>query len=79
MRLIGIWQFRHHKDYFATVPEAYCRLVVVIIKPVILPTLFYYALSFGWAVGINITSSILLETPREAGGYGFSARGVGYV
>lgn len=32
-----------------------------------------------WAVGINITSSILLATPVAAGGYGFSTRGIGYL
>ncbi len=32
-----------------------------------------------WAVGINITSSVLLETPRASGGYGFSARSIGYL
>ena len=36
-------------------------------------------MSFMWAVGINITSTILLETPEVAGGYGFSARGVGFL
>ncbi|MCJ1397631.1 hypothetical protein MMC11_000827 [Xylographa trunciseda] len=37
------------------------------------------ALSFMWAVGINITSSILLETPASLGGYGFGPRAVGYI
>lgn len=32
-----------------------------------------------WAVGINITSSILIETPVADGGYGFSANGTGYL
>lgn len=32
-----------------------------------------------WAVGINITSTLLLETPAEAGGYGFSSKGVGFL
>lgn len=36
-------------------------------------------MSFMWAVGINITSTILLETPIEAGGYGFGPRAVGYL
>jgi hypothetical protein len=79
MRLIGVWQIRHHNGYLTSVLDAYWRLVAVIIKPILLPTLLYYSLSFMWAVGINITSSILLGTPREAGGYGFSARGVGFV
>lgn len=32
-----------------------------------------------WAVGINITSALLFETPRDLGGYGFSVRSVGYL
>lgn len=36
-------------------------------------------MSFMWAVGINITSTILLETPTVAGGYGFNARAIGLL
>jgi len=36
-------------------------------------------MSFMWAVGINITSTILLETPIAAGGYGFNSRAVGFL
>jgi hypothetical protein len=36
-------------------------------------------MSFMWAVGINITSTILLEEPLEAGGYGFSSKSVGFL
>lgn len=36
-------------------------------------------LSFMWAVGINITSSILFATPVELGGYGFSTRDVAFL
>jgi hypothetical protein len=36
-------------------------------------------MSFMWAVGINITSTILLETPIEAGGYGFGPKAVGLL
>ena len=32
-----------------------------------------------WAVGINQTSAILFETPREEGGYGFGPLSVGYL
>lgn len=48
------------------------RVCQVCLKPVIWLTFVIYALSFMWAVGINITSSILFATPREAGGYGFN-------
>ena len=37
------------------------------------------AMSFMWAVGINITSTILLETPQAAGGYGFSPKATAYL
>lgn len=32
-----------------------------------------------WSVGINITSTILLETPEIAGGYGFGPKAIGYL
>jgi hypothetical protein len=35
-------------------------------------------MSFMWSVGINITSTILLETPTAVGGYGFGPKSVGY-
>lgn len=78
-RLIGITQIKHHKSYFTTVGAAYHRVFAVAIKPVILPSMLYYAMSFMWSVGINITSAVLLETPRAAGGYGFSNKGVGFI
>jgi hypothetical protein len=43
------------------------------------PTNNFSAMSFMWAVGINITSTILLETPVAAGGYGFGSRSVGFL
>ena len=79
LRLIGIWQLKVHKKYFLSIWVSCHRLVAVFIKPVIVPTMVYYALSFMWAIGINITSSILLETPKVAGGYGFDALDVGYI
>ncbi|MCJ1393458.1 hypothetical protein MMC18_006333 [Xylographa bjoerkii] len=79
LRLIGVWQIRVHKGYFLPVLTACHRLLAVFILPIIVPTMIYYALSFMWAVGINITSSILLETPASLGGYGFSPRAVGYI
>ena len=32
-----------------------------------------------WAVGINITSSILFSIPRAGGGYGFSLRTISFL
>lgn len=41
--------------------------------------MIYSAMSFMWSVGINITSTILLETPEAVGGYGFGPRSVGFL
>ncbi|KAI9840564.1 MAG: hypothetical protein M1837_001544 [Sclerophora amabilis] len=79
LRLIGTWQIQHHSDYFLTASRSLRRLTSVLFKPVIIPSVIYYLLSFMWAVGINICSSILLETPVAQGGYGFSAKGIGYL
>lgn len=77
-RILGVWQLRHH-DYFMPVSRACRRLLAVFLKPVIIPAMIYYAMSFMWAVGINITSSILFATPVEVGGYGYNARAVGFL
>ncbi|KAI9756556.1 MAG: pyruvate dehydrogenase complex dihydrolipoamide acetyltransferase component (E2) [Chaenotheca gracillima] len=79
LRLVGIWQIKVHKDYFMTVGHSLHRLAAVILKPIMIPSIIYYMLSFMWAVGINICSSILLETPVEAGGYGFEAKSIGFL
>lgn len=34
---------------------------------------------FAWAIGINITTAILFTLPQEAGGYGYSYNGLGFV
>ena len=78
-RLVGVWQIQHHDGYFTTFFQAYHRVFAIFIKPIILPTLLYYAMSFMWSVGINITLAVLLQTPRVEGGYGFSNNGVGYI
>jgi hypothetical protein len=36
-------------------------------------------MSFMWSVGINITSTILLETPAAVGGYGFGPKSIGFL
>ncbi|KAF2269664.1 MFS general substrate transporter [Lojkania enalia] len=78
-RIVGIWQIQHHKGYFKTLAHSCTRLVSTFLKPIIIPAMIYYAMSFMWAVGINITSTILLETPEELGGYGFGPKAVGYL
>ena len=78
-RVIGLWQFQNHKHYFPTILDSYRRLFEVFLKPVIPMTMLFYSAAFMWAIGINITSSILLETPAAAGGYGIGPRTIGFV
>ena len=78
-RVVGIWQIQNHAGYFKTFWHCCKRLVSTFLKPIMIPAMVYYAMSFMWAVGINITSTILLETPIIAGGYGFNARAVGFL
>ena len=79
LRIIGVWQFRHHKGYFATVFSSYRRLLDVFLKPIIPIMMFFYAGVFMWLIGINTSSSILLELPKSLGGFGLSAVSLGYV
>lgn len=79
-RVLGIWGIQHHgKGYFLPLARCYARLGEVLFKPVIPLMMFFYCLIFMWSIGINITSSILLQTPVEDGGYGFSAIASGYM
>jgi hypothetical protein len=79
MRIVGIWQIQNHNGNFMTVSRSVSRLTETLFKPVVIPTMLYYTMSFMWAVGINITTSILFETPQELGGYGFSSMEVGFL
>ncbi|RYP10949.1 hypothetical protein DL765_007952 [Monosporascus sp. GIB2] len=79
LRVLGIWQWKHHTGYFDGVIESYWKLVIVCSKPIIPITVFIYGIIFMWSIGINQTSAILLETPRANGGYGLSARAIGYI
>ena len=79
-RVLGIWQIRNHTGgYFPGLVRAYARLLEVFLKPVIPIAMLSYAMIFMWSVGINVTSSILLETPIEEGGYGFGPKAVGFM
>ncbi|BGP31424.1 hypothetical protein JCM10296v2_003188 [Rhodotorula toruloides] len=55
-------------------PRSCMRLFEVFTKPTLWMVFIVYALSFMWAVGINITSSIILATPKVAGGYGLTLK-----
>jgi MFS family permease len=41
LRVVGLWQLRNHKNYFPTVRTSLQRLLVVFLKPIILPLLIY--------------------------------------
>lgn len=79
LRVTGVWQIQHHSNYFATILSSYIRLGEVFLKPVILLTMIFYAGIFMWLVGIDLSSAVLLATPRAYGGYGMSSVAVGYV
>ena len=65
LRLVGVWQIRHHKGYYTTMLTAYYRVLAVFVKPVVLPTLIYYALSFMWSVGTH-------QRPTNTGAWAFA-------
>jgi MFS family permease len=80
LRVFGLWQARtHHHPYYPKLGRCYGRLLEVFLKPIIPMSMFFYAITFMWNVGINVSSSILLETPRKAGGYGFGPKSLGFV
>lgn len=79
VRILGIWQLKHHAGYFDGVVDSYWKLVVVCFKPIIPVTVLIYGVVFMWSIGINQSSSVLLETPQALGGYGLSAKSIGYV
>ncbi|KAI6087495.1 hypothetical protein F4821DRAFT_235950 [Hypoxylon rubiginosum] len=79
LRILGIWQLKHHNGYFDGVIESYWNLVVICFKPIIPITIVIYSLIFMWAIGINQSSALLLEVPEAQGGYGLSSKSIGYV
>ena len=60
------------------VGKAFMRLAIVISKPIVFPLMVWFSLTFMWAIGINVTSSILIATPPPAG-YGYSLTGTSFV
>ncbi|KFA60467.1 hypothetical protein S40285_09176 [Stachybotrys chlorohalonatus IBT 40285] len=79
VRLVGIWQLQNREGYLDGVLESYWRQVEVVLRPIVPVTVILYGVIFMWCVGINQSSAILLETPRELGGYGLSPRAIGYI
>lgn len=43
------------------------RLVAMLLKPIVLPIMLYYAASFMWAIGMSLILAILFATKCEAG------------
>lgn len=78
-RVGGIWGIRNHLGYFPTIANSYKRLFAALVKPLIFSTVVIYSVVFMWAIGINLCSGILLQTPREAGGYGLDQTTIGYI
>jgi hypothetical protein len=79
MRILGFWQIQNHQGNFMTVRRSLERLTETLFKPIVIPIMLYYMMSFMWAVGINVTTSILFQTPQELGGYGFSPKALGFL
>ncbi|KAK4334530.1 Major facilitator superfamily domain-containing protein [Rhodotorula toruloides] len=71
--LVGITGIRQ-RAYKPNAFPSVMRLFEVFTKPTLWMVFVVYALSFMWAVGINITSSIILATPKVAGGYGLTLK-----
>ncbi|BGP15366.1 hypothetical protein JCM10213_001442 [Rhodosporidiobolus nylandii] len=78
LNLTGVTAFRE-RQYKAKVFPSIMRVLEIFTKPVMWFVFFIYALSFMWAVGINITSSILFATPKAAGGYGLSLKTISFL
>ncbi|GAA6036099.1 hypothetical protein JCM8097_006614 [Rhodosporidiobolus ruineniae] len=78
LNLTGVTGIRE-RQYKAAVIPSIMRILEVFTKPVMWMVIVIYALSFMWAVGINITSSILFALPKEAGGYGFNLKTISFL
>jgi MFS family permease len=44
-----------------------------------LPVMIFVCMTFMWAIGINVTTSILIGSPVEIGGYGFSLKATSFL
>ncbi|KAJ6124595.1 hypothetical protein N7471_011912 [Penicillium samsonianum] len=78
-RVVGWWQLQHHREYYRPVLPCYLQLFKVALRPIILLVVINYGVLFMWSIGINQSSALLLELPQASGGYGMSARAIGYV
>ncbi|KAF4470718.1 monophenol monooxygenase [Fusarium albosuccineum] len=78
MRITGIWQIQH-REYFQDSIPVLKKLFITITRPAFALICFAYFLCFAWAIGINISSTILFSMPKEVGGYGYSTRTIGFL
>ncbi|PVH68467.1 MFS general substrate transporter [Cadophora sp. DSE1049] len=77
-RLTGAWQIRNH-TYFPSVWSSTLHLLKHMARPLVIACFFYYLLAYMWFIGTAIAGPILLQTPREAGGYGFNSKVVALI
>ncbi|KAF5020983.1 hypothetical protein F66182_6995 [Fusarium sp. NRRL 66182] len=78
LRITGIWQIQN-MSYFQDTKPVLKRLITTITRPIVALICITYFLCFAWAIGINITSTILFARPEEVGGYGYSTRTIGFL
>ncbi|TNY20465.1 major facilitator superfamily domain-containing protein [Rhodotorula diobovata] len=78
LNLTGVTAYRERKLKPNALPSV-MRLAEVFAKPVCWVIFVIYALSFMWAVGINVTSSIIFGLPEAAGGYAFSLKTISFL
>ncbi|KAH9204534.1 major facilitator superfamily domain-containing protein [Leptodontidium sp. 2 PMI_412] len=78
MRVLGFWQIAN-QSYFPSLKDAYRSLIVIILQPHFALICISYFLSFMWAIGINVTTSIIFGTPIEFGGYGYNNINLGWL
>jgi MFS family permease len=76
LELIGYYGFVEPRRPFLA---SHARLLAVIVKPIIFPLMIFFMMTYMWAIGINITSSILIGSPVDVGGYGLSLKSTSFL
>lgn len=70
---------RHHDTYFPGLWTTYKKFFEIIRQPAFFLVALNYFMNFAWAIGINISASILFASPPEMGGYGYTAQQLGFL
>ncbi|KAI1490731.1 major facilitator superfamily domain-containing protein [Biscogniauxia mediterranea] len=78
-RLTGVWQLQHQKGYFPSTISSCRKFAMTITRPTVFLVSLSYLLVSGWAIGINISTTILFAQPESAGGYGYTTQVVGFL